>query len=142
MSLRTFVRNLPGRAATGVFIVHSGWQKWNGDEQTAVGIHGMASHAFPALKDIKPSTFLKLVSVGELATGAALLTPFVPRFIAGAALSGFSGALLTMYWRTPALRQEGSIWPTPAGLGVSKDVWMFGIGSGLVLDAILPVEKK
>lgn len=142
MSLRTFARNLPGRAATGLFLVHSGWQKWHGDEQTAAGIHGMASHAFPGFKDMKPTTFLKLLSVGELATGAALLTPFVPRLIAGAALSGFSGALLTMYWRTPALRQEGSIWPTPDGLAVSKDVWMFGIGSGLVLDAILPADKK
>ncbi len=47
-------------------------------------------------------------------------------------LTAFSGGLVTMYWRTPALRQPGSVWPTPAGIGVSKDVWMLGIGLGLL----------
>ena len=141
MTLRSFVRNLPGRAATGLFIAHSGWQKWNGDPQTAAGIHGMASGAFPAFKDMKPTTFLRLLSVGEMATGAALLAPFVPRLIAGGMLSGFSGALLILYWRTPGMRQPGSIFPTQQGLPVSKDVWMFGIGSGLMLDAVLPDKK-
>ena len=65
--------------------------------------------------------------------GTALLAPVVSNTVAGAALTGFSGALLTMYWRTPALRKEGSIWPTQAGTAVSKDVWMLGIGLGLLL---------
>lgn len=142
MALRTFIRNLPGRAATGLFVAHSGWQKWNGDAETAAGIHGMAANAFPAFKDMKPTNFLKLLSVSELATGAALLVPFVPRLVAGAALSTFSGMLLAVYWRTPGMHEEGSIFPTQQGLAVSKDVWMFAIGSGLVLDAILPAEKK
>lgn len=30
--------------------------------------------------------------------------------------------------------KPGSIWPSQAGIGVSKDVWMLGIGLGLVLD--------
>jgi len=40
-----------------------------------------------------------------------------------------------MYARTPALRKPGSIWPSPGGIPVSKDVWMLGIGLGLLADA-------
>ena len=47
----------------------------------------------------------------------------------------FSGSLVTMYARTPALRKPGSIWPSQAGIAVSKDIWMLGIGLGLVADA-------
>jgi uncharacterized membrane protein YkgB len=54
--------------------------------------------------------------------------------LAGGALTGFAGALVTMYLRTPALHKPGSVWPTPAGIGVSKDVWMLGIGLGLLAD--------
>ena len=32
----------------------------------------------------------------------------------------------------PALHKPGSAWPTQPGTGVSKDVWMLGIGLGLV----------
>ena len=60
----------------------------------------------------------------------------IPGELAGAALTGFSGALLAMYGRTPALRKPGSIWPSQVGTGVSKDVWMLGIGLGLVAGAL------
>ena len=39
-----------------------------------------------------------------------------------------------MYLRTPALHEEGSVWPTRAGIAISKDVWMLGIGVGLMTD--------
>ena len=32
-------------------------------------------------------------------------------------------------------RKAGSVWPTPQGMAVSKDVWMLGIGLGLLADA-------
>ncbi|HXZ74670.1 MAG TPA: hypothetical protein VEH31_27905, partial [Streptosporangiaceae bacterium] len=67
--------------------------------------------------------------------GAVLLTPFVPAALAGAALTAFSGGLLVMYLRTPGMRKPGSLAPTPAGLAISKDVWMLGIGLGLLTDA-------
>jgi hypothetical protein len=51
--------------------------------------------------------------------------------LAGLGLSGFAAGLLAMYLRTPALHQPGSVWPTPAGTGVSKDVWLLGVGLGL-----------
>ena len=64
-----------------------------------------------------------------------LLAPFVPAALAGAALTAFSGGLVTLYLRTPALRKPNSIWPSQAGIAVSKDVWMLGIGLGLLADA-------
>ena len=88
--------------------------------------------AFPFLRPIPAPIFGKLLSASEIATGAVLLAPFVRDRVAGAALTAFSGALLTMYWRTPTLRKAGSIWPTPAGLPISKDAWMLGVGLGLM----------
>lgn len=130
------LRNVPTRLATGAFVLHSGVEKWSGGPEQAQGIHGMAAGAFPVLKDLKPTDFLKTLSAGEMAIGAALLAPVVPPVVAGAALTGFSGALLALYLRTPALHKPGSIWPTQQGIGVSKDVWMFGIGLGLLAGAV------
>ncbi len=129
-------RDLPGRVVTGGYILHSGLEKWKGDETRAKAVHGMAAGAFPMLKDVPPTQFLKVLAAGEIAVGGALLAPFVPAALAGAALTGFSGALLAMYARTPALRKPGSIWPSQAGTGVSKDVWMLGIGLGLMAGAL------
>jgi uncharacterized membrane protein YphA (DoxX/SURF4 family) len=135
MGFRFSPRNLPGRVATGAFILHSGIEKWNGPVAQAEGVHGMAAGAFPFLKSIPPERFLKYLAAGEILTGAALLSPFTSNAVAGVALTGFSGSLVAMYARTPALHKPGSIWPTPAGIPVSKDVWMLGIGLGLLADA-------
>src|ERR1700761_6955562 len=102
-------REIPGRLATGAYILHAGLEKWNADEARAEGVHKAASNAFPFLKDIPPAQFLKLLAGSEIAIGSALLSPFVPTAVAGAALTGFSGALLAMYARTPAMRKPGSI---------------------------------
>jgi uncharacterized membrane protein YphA (DoxX/SURF4 family) len=131
---RISARTLPTRVATGVYILHSGWEKWHGDDERARGIHAMASGAFPFLADVPPARFLRALSVAEMGIGAALLAPFVPDRLAGAPLTAFAGALMTMYLRTPALHRPGSVWPTPAGIAVSKDVWMLGIGVGLLAD--------
>jgi len=96
----------------------------------------MAAGAFPVLKDVPPARFLRVLAAGEIVVGTALIVPVIPGALAGAALTGFSGALLAMYGRTPALRRPGSIWPSQAGIGVSKDVWMLGIGLGLMAGAI------
>ena len=37
-----------------------------------------------------------------------------------------------LHLRTPSLRKPGSIWPSQQGIGVSKDVWMLGIGLDLL----------
>jgi uncharacterized membrane protein YphA (DoxX/SURF4 family) len=130
------LRNVPTRLATGAYVAHSGWEKWHGSEEQAAGVHGMASGAFPVFTSMKSTDFLKMLSVGELAVGAALLAPFVPPAMAGAALTGFSGALVALYLRTDSLHRPGSVWPTQQGIGVSKDVWMLGIGLGLLADGL------
>jgi uncharacterized membrane protein YphA (DoxX/SURF4 family) len=132
MGLRLTSRDVPGRFVTGAFILHSGMDKWSGPPEVAAGVHGMASGAFPFLGSIPPEKFLKLLAAGEIATGSALLAPFVANKVAGAALTGFAASLLTMYWRTPGMRKPGSIWPTQNGIAISKDVWMLGIGLGLL----------
>jgi hypothetical protein len=128
------LRNIPTRVAAGGYILHSGLSKWHGSEEQAKGVHAMASGAYPFLADVQPATFLKVLSAAEIGVGAALLTPFIGNRLAGAALTAFSGSLMGMYLRTPALHEEGSIWPTRAGTAISKDVWMLGIGVGLMAD--------
>jgi uncharacterized membrane protein YphA (DoxX/SURF4 family) len=128
------LRNLPTRVATGAFILHSGLGKWKGGPEQAAGVHGMAANAIPPLQSVAAPTFLKCLSASEVAVGAVLLAPFVSDRKAGVALTAFSGALMAMYARTPALREPGSIWPSQQGIGVAKDVWMLGIGLGLLLD--------
>jgi uncharacterized membrane protein YphA (DoxX/SURF4 family) len=130
------LRNLPTRLAAGAYILHAGWGKWHGNEEQAAGVHGMAAGAFPLLKSMEATNFLKMLSVGEMAVGAVLLAPAVPPAVAGAALTGFSGALLTMYLRTDGMHKPGSVWPTPQGTAISKDVWMLGIGLGLIIDGL------
>ena len=128
-------REIPGRLAAGAYILHSGIEKWASEEDRAKALHGMAAKAYPFLADVPPATFVRALATAEIATGALILAPFVPAAVAGAALSGFAASLLVMYARTPALRNPGSIWPSPAGIAVSKDVWMLGIGAGLLVDA-------
>jgi hypothetical protein len=134
-------RDLPGRIATGGYILHTGLEKWNGDEARAKALHSMAANAFPVLKDIPPAQFLKMLAAAEISLGTALLLPVVPGALAGLALTGFSGSLLAMYARTPALRRPGSIWPSQAGTAVSKDVWMLGIGLGLIVSSLTDGTK-
>jgi len=128
------LRTLPGRLVTGAYILHTGWEKRNAAPERAAALHRSAANAYPVLESFRPATFVKLLSAAEMATGAILLAPFVDNRVAGAALTAFSGSLLVMYWRTPAMHRPGSVWPTPAGIAVSKDVWMLGIGLGLLVD--------
>jgi uncharacterized membrane protein YphA (DoxX/SURF4 family) len=136
--MRLPARDVPTRLATGAYILHAGWEKWHGSEEQAQRVHGTAAGAFPFLAKVPPATFLKALAAAEIATGTALLAPVVPNKLAGAALTAFAGSLVTMYLRTPALHKPGSVWPTPAGTGVSKDVWMLGIGLGLLASPAAP----
>ncbi len=127
-------RDVPVRLATGAYILHSGLGKWRPNADRAAALHGLAAGAYPFLKRIPPTRFLRLLAAAEIATGALLLAPVVPNRIAGASLTAFSGALVTMYLRTPSMHEPGSVWPTPAGIAVSKDVWMLAIGLNLIAD--------
>jgi len=128
------IRSIPVRLATGAYILHAGIEKWNAPPERAAALQGAASGAFPMLRRIPPVRFVKLLSAGEMALGSALLTPLVSNRLAGLGLTAFSGSLVAMYWRTPTLRRAGSVWPTPQGVAVSKDVWMLGAGLSLLLE--------
>jgi hypothetical protein len=136
MALPVKLRHLPQRIATGAFILNSGIGKLNADEETAAQLHGFAVGTYPFLAKLKPQDFVKLLGGTEIALGAALLLPVVPSALAGAGLAVFSGGLLGLYARTPGMRKEGSPLPTQQGIPIAKDVWMLGIGLGLVLDAL------
>ena len=136
MGLPVKLRHLAQRAVTGAFILQSGLGKWGADEETAGRLHGFASGTYPFLAKLKPQDFTKLLAGTEIALGAALLLPFVPTVVAGAGLTAFSGGLLGLYARTPGMRKEGTPLPTQQGIPLAKDVWMAGIGLGLVLDEL------
>lgn len=132
MAFMDKVRHLPIRVATGGYILHSGLDKLQADEETAKGLHGMASGAFPQLQQLPPERFAKGLAVAEIALGAALLAPVVPATVAGLGLTAFSGGLVALYARTPGARRPGSIWPSREGSGLSKDAWLLGIGLSLM----------
>lgn len=135
-------RDLPGRITTGAYILHAGLGKWHTEETRAAAIHGMAAGAFPVLSGIPPARFVRMLAVGEIGTGALLLAPFVPTAVAGAALTAFSGALVSMYALTPSMHEPKKIWPTQAGTAVSKDIWMLGIGLGFLVDAATSALRR
>jgi hypothetical protein len=136
MKISAKARRLPGRLTAGAFILNAGLGKWSADEERAARLHGMAVGTYPFLGKLKPKDFARLLSVGEIALGTALLLPVVPTAAAGAGLTAFSAGLLGMYLRTPGMTEEDGIRPSQQGTAMAKDVWMLGIGLGLVADAL------
>src|SRR3954471_15749017 len=136
MALPLTLSEIPARVSAGAFILNSGRAKRGADEPTAAGVHGFASGTYPFLKDVPPQQFVKVLSTAEIVVGAALLTPFVPTVVAGAALTGFSGGLLGLYLRTPGMRKPGSLAPTQEGLALAKDAWLVGIGLSIFVDGL------
>lgn len=126
------------RTSAGAFILNAGVSKWSGSDETAAGVHGMAAGTYPFLKSIPPRRFLKLLAGAEIGLGTALLTPFVPARVAGAALTGFAVGLLGLYLRTPGMHEH--LRPTAQGTAIAKDVWLLGIGTGLLADG--PTGRK
>jgi uncharacterized membrane protein YphA (DoxX/SURF4 family) len=143
MSLSAKLRRAPLRLVTGAFVLNAGVGKLSADEETAKALHGMASGTYGFLGKMDPKTFAKVLAVGEITVGSALLLPIVSPVIAGGALLGFSGGLLNLYWHTPGMHEDGDPRPTQQGTAIAKDVWMFGIGAGLVADGLLePAHDK
>jgi uncharacterized membrane protein YphA (DoxX/SURF4 family) len=136
MAISAKARRLPGRLATGLFILNSGINKWSADEETAAGLHGMAVGTYPFLGRLKPRDFTRLLSVGEIALGSALLLPVVPSAAAGAGLTAFATGLLGMYARTEGMTREDRVRPTQQGTPLAKDAWLLGIGLGLIIDSL------
>ena len=127
----------PLRVAIGAYILNSGLGKRGLEGEAAAGMHGMAAGAMPQLRQIPPDRFAVLLSRGEVALGAALLAPFVPSLLAGAALTAFGAGLVQLYLKTPGMREGGSLRPSQEGIGLAKDVWLVGAGLTLVLDSLV-----
>ncbi|MFF0659357.1 MULTISPECIES: hypothetical protein [Micromonospora] len=127
----------PLRVAIGAYILNSGLGKRTLEGEAAAGVHGMAAGAMPQLRQIPPDRFAMLLSRGEIALGAALLAPFVPSLLAGAALTAFGAGLVQLYLKTPGMREGTSLRPSQAGIGLAKDVWLVGAGLTLVLDSLV-----
>jgi hypothetical protein len=142
MSLSVKARHLPPRIAIGAFVLNSGLSKLSADEQTAAQLHGFAAATYPFVRKVKPADFARLLSVSEIALGSALLVPIVPAGVAGAGLVAFAGGLLGLYARTPGMRKEGNLFPSQEGTALAKDVWLAGIGLGLILDDLADRKRR
>lgn len=142
MGISVKARHLPPRIATGAFILNSGIGKLSADEAAAAQLHGFAAGTYPFLKKLKPKDFVRLLAATEITLGTALLIPVIPAAVAGAGLAGFSGGLLGLYVRTPGMRKLGTPLPTEQGTALAKDVWMAGIGLGLMIDDLADDHKS
>lgn len=136
MSIAAKVRRAPGRVAAGLFVLNAGIGKLSADAESAKAVHAMASSSYPFLKVVPAVIFIKLLAVGEIAVGSLLLLPFVGARLSGLALAGFSGGMLGLYVRTPAMH-DAFLRPTQRGTPVAKDVWLAAIAASLVIDSAL-----
>lgn len=131
------LRHLPLRLSAGGYILSSGLDKLGSDDEAAEGYHGMAAGAYPFLEQFAPRAFVKALSMTEIALGAALIVPILPRTLVAATFTAFSAGLVGLYLRTPALRR-GPLDPRPSpdGIGVAKDIIMFGAATSFLLDSL------
>ncbi|MGO2017812.1 MAG: hypothetical protein ACTH3R_15265 [Brevibacterium aurantiacum] len=120
------------RAVPGAFILNSGIGKLGLDEASAAGLQQMAANGVPMVEEMTPAQFGKFLSYGEIAVGAALLLPFVPTRIAGAALTTFSAGLVANYFSIDSMTQDDGIRPSEYGTAVAKDTWLAAIGLALM----------
>jgi len=115
-----------------------GGENWHATEERAQALQGAAARAFPFLASIPPATFGKLPAGTEIAPAPPCCCRWCQTGWPVPALTAFSGSLLAMYLRTPAMHKPGERLAAPAGVAVSKDVWMLGIGLGLIADTARP----
>lgn len=128
------LHRLPLRLASGAFILNSGYSKLSLDAESAEGLQQMAINAIPQLEQLSPEEFGKYLAAGEMALGAALLTPIVPSKLAGLGLTAFASALVWTYLRTPGMTESDGVRPSQQGTAMAKDIFLLGIGLALLLD--------
>ena len=122
------------RGVTGAFVLNSGLSKRGMPTEAAQGLQGFAATGVPAVAKMSPDAFGKFVAYSEVGIGAALLTPVVPKKVAGAALGVFSAGLLSMYFRNPAMTESDGIRPSQDGMSLAKDAFMAAIAGALITD--------
>lgn len=126
------IANAALRLVSGAFILNSGINKLRLDEASAAGLQQMAANGLPQLGEMEPAAFGKMLSVGEISLGSALLLPLIPSRLAGLGLGAFSGVILASYLRTPGLTESDGIRPTQDGITLAKDVWLAGMAVALI----------
>jgi hypothetical protein len=142
MGHRSRLANFPERIVAGAFILNAGLDKLKADDEHAAAVHGMASGTYPVLADVPAPQFTKALAISEVALGGALLLPVVSDRTAGLGLAAFAGGLLGLYVKTPGMRKEGDIRPSQQGTAIAKDVWLLGIGLGLVADSLRRRDQR
>lgn len=137
------IAQIPLRLTAGAFILNSGINKTKISEEQAEQMRDLGANGVPFLKDMTPKQFKQFLTASEIGVGAALLLPFVPGWLAGAALTAFSTGLLAMYKNTEGMTEPDGIRPSEQGTSVAKDVFLFGIGTALMVDgAVNRVGRK
>lgn len=131
------IAQIPLRLTAGAFIINSGINKTKLSEEQAEQMRDLAANGVPFLKDLTPRQFKQFITASELGIGALCLLPFVPGWLAGAALTGFSGGLLNMYRNTDFMTESDGIRPSEQGTAVAKDVFLFGMGAALMVDGVV-----
>ncbi|WP_209326165.1 hypothetical protein [Brevibacterium renqingii] len=121
------------RAVPGAFILNSGIGKLGMDEETAGGLQQMAANGVPMVEKMSSEQFGKFLSYGEIAVGSALLLPFVPTRIAGAALTTFAAGLVANYFSIDSMTEKDGVRPSQDGIPLAKDTWLAAIGLALVI---------
>lgn len=130
------------RAVPGAFILNSGIGKLGIDEESAGGLQQMAANGVPLVENMTPAQFGKFLSYGEIAVGSALLLPFVPTRIAGAALTTFAAGLVANYFSIDSMTKDDGIRPSEDGTAVAKDTWLAAIGLALLISGGSKKKKK
>lgn len=127
---------IPLRLTSGAFILNSGINKLKLSDEQAAGLQHMAVKGVPQLSKLTPAQFKNFVVAAEVGTGAALLLPMVPGWLAGAALTAFSGGLMSMYLNTPEMTEADGVRPSQEGTSVAKDLFLVGAGVGIMVDSV------
>ena len=120
------------RGVTGAFVTNTGVGKIGMPAEFSAGVQQAAASGIPALAKLPSDKFGTWLGYAETAVGATLLAPFVSNKVAGAALTAFSGGLLSMYFRNPENTESDGIRPSQEGMALSKDVFMLAIGLALM----------
>lgn len=132
MSLGNRIAEAALRGITGAYILNSGIGKLSLDEDHAKGLQGMAATGIPQVAELDPKTFGSAVAWSEIAVAGGLLTPFIPRRLAGLGLGAFAGGLLSMYFGNDQMTESDGVRPSAAGIPLSKDIWLAAIAVALI----------
>ncbi len=130
------MQNYPIRFTAGAFILNSGLNKLNGEDDYLEHVFGMAVTAYPILDVVGSTRFAKLFGSLEVLLGTLLLIPLIPDAVAGTVMLPFSAGLVGLYLRIPGMRGEKSLRPTSQGIAMAKDLWLLGISLSLIASQV------